>query len=185
MSRTIVLAGCVAALLIGIAAQADETGYQPPKPEKEHEWLKQLAGEWDADVELIIDPTKPPQKATGTESGRLLGGFFAVLDYRGELLGAPFTGALTLGYDPERKKFVGTWCDSMSSHLWQYEGTLDASGKVLTLDAEGPCCKEPGKIVKVRQTIEIRSANHRVFTSKVEQDGAWLTAMTIQYRRKA
>ena len=52
--------------------------------------------------------------------------------------GGPATTLMTLGYDPEKKRFVGTWIGSMMTHLWIYDGALDAAGKVLTLDAEGP-----------------------------------------------
>ncbi len=184
MTSRIVVAGCVAALLIGVvAARADETGFQPAQPQKEHEWLRQLVGEWESEVECAVDPAKPPQKTKGTESGRLVGELWVVLENRGEFMGRPFTGVLTLGYDPERKKFIGTWCDSMSTHLWQYEGTLDASGKILTLESEGPC--PTGGQVRVRETIEIEGRDHKVFTSKVEIDGKWQTGMTIQYRRKS
>jgi len=40
---------------------------------------------------------------------------------------------MTLGYDPQKKRYLGTWIGSMMSHLWVYEVELDASGSVLTL----------------------------------------------------
>ena len=52
---------------------------------------------------------------------------------------------MTLGYDPAKKRFVGTWVGSMMAHLWVYEGSMDAEEKVLTLSAEGPSCMEEGK----------------------------------------
>lgn len=38
------------------------------------------------------------------------------------------TTMMTLGYDPARKWFVGTFIGSMMTHMWVYAGT------VLTLD---------------------------------------------------
>ena len=35
---------------------------QHPAPQKEHEWLKQLAGEWEYDCEASLEPGKPPLK---------------------------------------------------------------------------------------------------------------------------
>ena len=33
---------------------------------------------------------------------------------------------MTLGYDPQKKRFVGTLIGSMMTHLWVYDGALDA-----------------------------------------------------------
>ncbi len=180
----LVVAGCVAALLLGVVARAaDDVVPQMPKPQKEHQWLQQIVGEWEYEGECQGEPGKPPVKAKGTESGRLVGGFWAVLENKGEFMGSPFTGILTLGYDPEKKKYVGTWVDSMGSTLWQYEGALDSTGKILTLETEGPCPMEPGKLMKVRDIIEIKGGDHKVFKGTIEKDGKWETMMTMNYRR--
>ena len=33
----------------------------------------------------------------------------------------------TLGYDPAKKKYVGTFIASVMTHLWIYSGSLDAA----------------------------------------------------------
>ena len=181
--RKILAAGCVGALLIGMTAGPGQDG-QPPKPQKEHEWLQQVVGEWDSEGDIPAQPGQPAMKTKGSESGRMVGGFWAMLENKGEIMGAPFTGILTLGYDPQGKKYVGTWIDSMSNYLWRYQGSVDASGKVLTLDTEGPSHGEPGKLAKYQESIEIKSKDHKVFTSKVKKDGEWVTFLTVHYRRK-
>ena len=45
---------------------------------------------------------------------------------------------MTLGFDPQKGGYVGTWIGSMTSFLWIYRGTLDRVEKILTLDTEGP-----------------------------------------------
>lgn len=184
MLKKLMTATVFAGLLVAASVPAQE-GPAKPQPQKEHQWLDQLVGEWTAEGEAVMDPAAAPTKFKGTETGRRLGGFWATCEYTGEFMGEPFTGVFTLGYDPGRKSYVATWIDNMQSHLWQYEGTLDATGKTLTLEAEGPCCHQPGKTVKVRDTLEILSKDHRVLTMRVEQDGKWVTAMTLHYRRKA
>jgi hypothetical protein len=73
----------------------------------------------------------------------------------------------------------------MMTHLWVYDGTLDAAERVLTLAAEGPSMAAEGKLAKYRDVIEIRSEDHRILTSQMPgDDGAWKTFMTAHYRRK-
>ncbi len=156
---------------------------QMPKPVKEHEWLQQFLGEWESEGE-ITEPGAEPMKVKGTETARAIGGFWVMGEIKSEMMGQPFTGIITVGYDPEKKKYVGTWIDSMTSLLWKYEGSVDKDGKTLTLESIGPNMKEPGKTAKYRDATEFRSKDHRVFTSSVEMDGKWVTFMTINYRRK-
>ena len=98
-----------------------------------------MVGEWTYEHNCSMGPDQPPMKATGTESVRSVGGLWTMGEGRGEMPdGKPAVTVMTLGYDPQSKRFVGTFIGSMMTHMWIYNGTLDASGKVLTLDTEGP-----------------------------------------------
>lgn len=168
----------------GSSARAKE----PPKaeaPAREHEWLKQLAGEWDSKIEATMEPGKPPLKCEGTEFARAVGGFWIVAEHRNVVMGQPMTGVMTVGYDPEKKKYIGTWVDSGSHHLWRYEGTVDAAGKTLTLEAEGPNPMAQGKMAKFRDSVEVKDKDHKVLRSAIQtDDGKWVTFMTGNYTRK-
>jgi hypothetical protein len=156
-----------------------------PKPEKQHEWLQQFVGEWDTESECIMEPGKPAVKCKGTESARSLGGFWVLSEGKGDMMGVTINYVLTLGYDPQKKKYVGTWVDSMTSHSWKYEGSVDADGKVLTLETEGPCPMAPEKTTKFKDVTEFKSKDHRVFTSKMlGDDGKWTTIATVTAHRK-
>jgi hypothetical protein len=92
---------------------------------------------------------------------------------------------MTLGYDPLKKRFVGTFIGSMMTHLWIYDGVLDAAGKVLTLDTEGPSFTDPTKMIKYQDIIEIKNADYRILSSQtLGEDGQWHPFMTAHYRRK-
>lgn len=155
---------------------------QMPKPAKEHEWLKQLAGEWTTEGECVGGPGQPPVKTKGSESARSVGGFWIHSEQKGEIMGMPFTGLLTLGYDEKKKKYVGTWVDSFNAHLWTYEGTVE--GNTLTLFSEGPRMDDPTKLGKYREVLEVKSPDHKVFTSAIEHEGKWTVFITVQYQRK-
>lgn len=179
--RMFALAGFVAVVVAGPAAAQEAP--KLPAPQKEHEWLKQFEGEWVTEAEMVSEPGIPaPVAGKGTESARTLGGFWLVSEMKGESFGTPIAGLMTLGYDPQKKKYVGTWVCSMDNTLWKYEGT--ASGDVLTLETEGP---DPttGKTVKMRDVVEFKDKDTKVLTSSaLGADGKWKAFMTMTAKRK-
>jgi hypothetical protein len=170
------------AALVAVALVVPSLAAEPPAPAKDHEWLKQFAGEWEAEAEIVVEPGKPAAKYRGTESTRILGGFWLVSEMKGTLLDAPFAGLMTVGYDTEKKKFVGSWVCSACDRLFKYEGT--ATGNVLTLETEGPH-PATGKIVKLRDVVELKDKDHKFLTSYAQgEDGKWVSFMTMTARRK-
>jgi hypothetical protein len=156
------------------------------EPQQEHRWLQQLVGEWTSEAEMAMEPGKPPEKFFGTETVRSLEGLWVLAEGHGEMPGGgAATTVLTLGYDPQKKRYVGTFIGSMMTHLWVYDGAMDGAEKVLTLDTEGPSMAGDGTMAKYKDAIEIKSPDHRVLTSRVlGADGKWNEFMTAHYRRK-
>ena len=151
-----------------------------------HHWLQKLIGEWTYETEAIMGPDQPPEKSTGTENVQSLGGLWILAEGQGEMPGCgPATTIMTLGYDPQRQRYVGTWVGSTMTYLWLYDGELDSSKNMLTLNSEGPSMSTEGKMAKYRDLIEFKSDNHRMLTSHVlGDDGQWHQFMTVHYRRK-
>lgn len=158
-------------------------------PRKEHAWLQRLVGEWDYETEMA-EPGKPPVRATGIERVRAIGGLWIQGEAQGEVPcpsgeKGTATTLITLGYDARRERFVGTFLAGIMSHLWVYDGALDASGRVLNLDAEGPSMTDEGKTARYRDSMEIASDDQRVLRASVlADDGKWHQFMTITYRRR-
>jgi len=155
------------------------------EPQKEHEWLQKLAGEWTSEMEASMGPDQPPQTFRGTDSVRLIGGLWAVCEGKGDMPGGGIaTTIMTIGYDPARKKYVGTFIGSMMTHMWVYEGELNAEETTLTLETEGPNFAAEGKMAKFRDIIEFKSDDHRTLSSyMLTDDGNWQHFMTAHYRR--
>ncbi len=109
-----------------------------PKPTPEHVWLEKFVGDWSTDSKGTMGPDQPPMECKGSLNSRKLGGFWVLNEMKGDMAGAPMTGVQTIGYDENKKKYVGTWVDSMTNFMWKYEGTVDKTGKILTLEADGP-----------------------------------------------
>lgn len=150
--------------------------------QKEQRWLERLVGEWTSEMEASMKPGDPPETFTGTESVRSLDGVWVLCE--GRPSGGSSTTIMTLGYDVARQRYVGTFIGSMSTYMWIYEGTVDASGNVLALETEGPSFTDESRMAKYRDTIEFRSDDHRVLTSRAQgEDGAWQQVMEVHYRR--
>jgi hypothetical protein len=157
-----------------------------PQPQSEHEWLKQFVGQWESESEATLTPGQPPVTCQGSANSRMLGGFWIITESEANMLGNTVRAVQTIGYDPAKKKYVGSWVDSMLNHMWQYEGTVDAAGKKLTLEAEGPSFINAGKAGKFRDEYEFKSPDHIVITSSMQNDdGQWIAFMTGNIRRVA
>jgi Protein of unknown function (DUF1579) len=155
-----------------------------PKPGPEHELLKRDVGVWDATVEMQGPPGTPPAVSKGTETVSLIGGgLWLLTEFKGEMMGQAFEGRGATGYDPNKKKYVGTWVDSMSTGLSLVEATLDASKKVLTGTME--TTDPTGAPTKMKEVTEWKDADNRLFTLYMAlPDGKELPVMTITYKRR-
>ena len=155
------------------------------EPQKEHQWLSRLVGNWTAQMECVMGPDQPPMKSEGKETVRSLAGLWTLGEGTGQSPGGTdVTSIMTLGYDPQRGKYVGSFVASCMTHLWKYEGTLNAEGTVLTLDTEGPSMAGDGSLAKYQDIIEFLSDDHRTLKSQVLQaDGSWSQFMTAHYHR--
>lgn len=182
-----------AADLSAMVSQSEQRRAKPddgdPKmnaaPQKQHHWLQKLVGDWTYESDCSMGPDKPHEQFKGSESVRSLGGLWVLCEGQGEMPGGGAARMLmTLGYNPQTQRFVGTWVGSMMTHLWVYDGELDAAERVLTLNAVGPAFNATGKMVKYKDVIELKSDDHRVLSShSLGDDGQWREFMTANYRR--
>lgn len=157
-----------------------------PGPEKEHAFLKKFEGRWTTDAECVMGPDLPPVKTASTTNARMIGEFWIVNEVSGDAMGQPMTALQTIGYDAKTKKYVGTWIDSMIGYLWQYEGTVDEAGAILTLEAEGPNFMTGEGTTLFRDVYEFKSADHILATSFAKDtDGKWVQFVTAHSRREA
>lgn len=162
-----------------------------PEPCSEHRWLHRLVGEWEVESECSMGPDQPPMQTKGTEKVRSLGGLWTVGEGRmGDAAGNGSDDGcdaiMTLGYDPTSKRFVGTFIAAMMTHLWSYNGSLDAAGNVLTLDTVGPSFAGDGTLAPYQDIIEFVDNDHRTLRSQMRgPDGQWTQFMSAHYRRRA
>jgi hypothetical protein len=151
----------------------------------EHRWLQQLVGGWTSVTEMPSRAGEEPERLNGKETVRTLGEFWVVCDGRGEMPGGgEMQWVMTIGYDAARGRFVGSWIGSPMTHLWIYDGELDAAGRTLTMESEGPDFVVEGASARYRDVIEIHGDDRRTLTSCVlAGDGEWKHMLTAELRR--
>jgi hypothetical protein len=154
-------------------------------PQKESQMLSQWTGEWTTEAEIYLEPGKPPVKSNGTEKSRMIGPYWLVSEGESDVMGMKYSVLTTIGYDAKKKKYVGTTVDAFSSHMHKYEGTFDATGKILSLEGETPDPTNPARMMKMREVCESKTTDHKIFRTSVQSaDGKWTPIMTINFRRK-
>lgn len=154
------------------------------KPLKEHEWLKNLLGEWTIESEMDM-PNGEKMKSTGTASAKSLGGLWVISENKETATnGFTMEGYIGLGYDVSFKEYRGFIVMGASSHLWKYAGTLSEDGKTMTLDCEGPDMEHDGQTAMYREVIELVDDNHRTQTSYGQDEkGEWVEFAKATYTR--
>ena len=181
MMKPIVLA---IAFLVSIPASGSASAAQEgmpamPKPTKEHKWLKKFVGHWDSESAGAAGEGQPVIKTKGTIKSRMMGDFWVVNTIEATVSGMPYKAVQTIGYDVEKKKYVGTWIDSMAGFMWHYTGVVEKNGTKLVLEATGPDMMVPGKTSQYRDAYEFKSDNEVIATSSMlGPDGKWVTHMT-------
>lgn len=146
----------------------------------EHQWLQKLEGDW-----TIEGPGPDGSKLTGREKVKMVGGIWAICEGEGTMPdGTHGITVMTLGYDPTRGRYVGSWLGSMMDWFWIYDGKLRADGKALELQADGPNFEKPGELSRYKDVIEFITDDHRTLTAYAQQpDGTWTEIMRADYRR--
>jgi hypothetical protein len=149
-----------------------------PKPGPEHARLAEMAGEWDA----VMDMGGQKSKCKATYHVAC-NGIWVTSEFEGDLGGIPFKGHGIDGYDATKKKYTAVWVDSMSTAPLIMEGTLDAAGKVLTMS--GTSTGPDGQPQKFKTTTEMSGKDKMTFKMSMSQaDGKEEHAFTIEYTRK-
>jgi hypothetical protein len=129
---------------------------------------------------MFMEPGGAPTVSKGTETVTMMGGFWQLSDFKSEMMGQPFQGHGASGYDPAKKKYVGTWVDTMTPGYYTMEATYDAATKTMSSTMEGP--DPTGQVTKTKATTEWKDPDTRVFTM-YGPDGKTV-GMKITYKRK-
>lgn len=98
-----------------------------------HKMMASWNGTWDTEM-TMWQPGAPEQKSKGTTVNKMvLGGRYQESSHTSTMMGMPFEGHGTLGYDNAKKIFENVWIDNMGSGVIKMSGPWDAASKSVTL----------------------------------------------------
>lgn len=156
------------------------------KPQSQHAFLERLVGDWhmvSATGYPDYDPSDPKQRCT--ETIKSVGGLWIVSEGRGAMPdGTGMTTVLTLGFDPAKGQYVGSWIGSMMATFWTYTGWMEPDGKTLVLEAIGPKFDGSGEMTTYRDIVTLHDDDTRTFSGSVVQpDGSFQQFMSSDFKR--
>ena len=109
---------------VGVLAALPTFAQAPPQPGPEHELLKAEAGTWDASLEMAM-PDGTTMTAKGVQVDTVgCNGLCLITDFKADMMGMPFAGHGVSTWDPVKKKYVGSWADSMTPGMGDHRRHL-------------------------------------------------------------
>src|SRR5262249_18861318 len=162
--KTTVLSAALFVAAIPLCAQEKAGGAQqmPDPKTKEHELLKQLAGDWDSTMKWAAMPgvtgmEKPTESQVHEHADLVCGGLYLKWNMDGICNGKRFQGLFVAGYDPFQKVYTGIMVDSQSPAPATMQGNYDAGTKTWTW--HGKCAQG-----EMRSVMVIKDADNSVET---------------------
>jgi len=153
-------------------------------PGAPHKALAGMTGTYEAKIKSWNEAGKPPTEETGTATRSMaLDGRVLVEEFKGSMMGMPFTGHGMHGYDNVTGKHWSTWMDSMSTGLMVSEGTCDAKNACTYKGTWNDAVKKAP--VTSRMTSRWASPTVEVFEMYGPgRDGKEMKMMEITYTKK-
>lgn len=106
-----------------------EAWEQAGTPGEQHAMLERMAGSWDLEVRMWMDPSAEPTTSSATAERRMvMDGRFLEEETSGSFMDAPFEGYALTGYNNVTGEFEATWIDNHSTIIFISRGELDPDG---------------------------------------------------------
>lgn len=134
-------------------------------PVEQHAEMAAKVGKWNVASKVWMGPgTEPMEMAAKADAHMILGGRFFVESFTGEMMGMPFEGQSTMGYNTITEEFWSMWIDSMSTGFALATGTQAEDG---TLEMKG----------MMHDAMSPEGRPYRLVTHPTKRDGSCQTDM--------
>ncbi|HMJ48553.1 MAG TPA: DUF1579 domain-containing protein [Ferruginibacter sp.] len=133
-----------------------------------HKMLASWNGTWSGETTMWESEGAAPRQSSGTAvNSMIFGDRYQTSTHKGNMMGMPFEGRSTMGYDNATKKFVSTWIDTWSTGIMNMSGNWDATTKTLNMSGTMPDICRPGKECTLREVFTVVDDN----TQRMEMYG--------------
>ncbi|MGK7294780.1 MAG: DUF1579 family protein [Candidatus Wenzhouxiangella sp. M2_3B_020] len=152
---------------------------------EQHLWLSKKTGEWEAEMELWMDPDEPPMTGTASVSRQMeLGGRVLLEYWNGEAMGDKFEGVGRTGYNNVTDQYWSTWTDTMSTGLFESHGTAVEGTDQLTLKGDY-IDPQTNETVATRYVWLFPGTNREIMEAYESRGGEEVLVMRITMARTA
>lgn len=149
-----------------------------------HAMLAKSSGKWNVETSMYMAPGAPPTVSKGTSVNKMiLGGRYQVAEFKGTMMGQPFEGISTVGYDKHKNVYESTWVDNVGTGITKFTGTWDEATKSIHFTGKmmDPMTKHE---MDVKETFKIIDDNNQQMEMYYTgPDGKDVKMMEIKYTR--
>lgn len=179
------------ALLLSVAsfAQTEEEIAMQQKwmeymtPGEMHKMMTTYNGRFTTKSTMWFTPGAPATESTGAVTNDMyMGDRYQKSIYSGDMMGMPFKGEATMGYDNARKVFVSTWIDNMGTGIMYGEGEWNAATKSIETKGTQTDAMTDGKI-PYREVLTFIDEDHYRMEMYNVYNGEEYKSMEILYER--
>ncbi len=179
-TRIATLAFTLAAGTLAVAAAPVFLRQGPVEPTQEHAHILSGVGTWEGTLTNFV-PGMPTDPVPAKETIVGIGDLWTQSTFECEFMGMPYKGTGCIGFDPDKKKFIGTWIDNTSTHLAIMEGEIDKSGKKLIMRWQAPDMMTGAMAPHRYEAVHSKDAMTSTFYMG---EGEGMKTMVIDMKRK-
>lgn len=154
---------------------------------KMQEMLATWSGTWTTESTMWMGEGEAPVKSTGTAvNSMILGGRYQSSKNTSNMMGMPFEGMSTVGYDNAAKQFISTWIDNMGTGMMIMKGPWDEATKTMTLSGTMTDICRPGKECSFKEVFTVVDDNTQkmVMRGPDPKTGKEYKMMELTFTRK-
>ncbi len=168
------------ALTSFVASTAIGQGVELPKPGPEFDVFQNDVGTWDVEIKTWAGPGEPTL-TKGKETNRMLGGFWLLSDFQGNMMGLDFQGHGVHTYDAEKQQYSGIWIDTLSAKKMNLIGKYNPSTKTMTYEGTAP--RADGQPAKHVMTTKYREDGTREMSMHMQDGDEMIKIFEMSYTK--